>query len=130
MEEGTKGLTVDELKKKYRGNMRALNMDHETLIERVLAAEEGLITSHRALLDEFEVGASEQRTLLEDVEQPGSDVKLYLAEAGSIIEQQITELTKLRQKMLKFEADLVTEENMSAIVGEITQDAVPTLAAN
>jgi hypothetical protein len=54
-----KALTVSELKQKYRGNMRMLNSDHETLIERVLAAEEGLIQSHRSLLEEFDIGQNE-----------------------------------------------------------------------
>ena len=49
-----KAPTVDELKRKYRGNMQKLNSDHEVVIERVLMTEESVIATHRALCDKAE----------------------------------------------------------------------------
>lgn len=91
-----KGLTVEELRRKYKGNTRALNLDHEALIEKVLSSEEGLISKHREILDSVENDTSEQRQLLDEVEQPGSDVKLYLAESFRCLNDEIDSLVKLR----------------------------------
>ncbi len=77
--------------------MRALNTDHESIIEKVLASEEKMISKHREILDEVENDTSEQRQRLDEVEQPGSDVKLYLAESFRALEDEIQALTKLRE---------------------------------
>jgi len=87
---------VEELKRKYKGNARALNLDHENLIEKVLSSEEGLISKHREILDSVENDTSEQRQLLDEVERPGSDVKLYLAESFRCLQDEIESLVKLR----------------------------------
>lgn len=53
--------------------------------------------------------------MLDDVEQPGSDVKDYLMQSQELIQTQIDQMVKLKEEMRKFQIDLLTEENMSKL---------------
>jgi hypothetical protein len=95
--------------------MQKLNSDHEVVIERVLMTEENVIGSHRTLCDKAEELTIKQRDMLDEVEQPGSDVKNYLVATQKMLSAQIEKMIKLKEEMDKFALDLETEENMSKL---------------
>jgi hypothetical protein len=53
--------------------------------------------------------------MLDEVEQPGSDVKNYLVATQKMLSAQIEKMIKLKEEMDKFALDLETEENMSKL---------------
>ena len=107
--------------------MQKLNSDHEVVIERVLMTEESVIATHRALCDKAEEVTIKQRDMLDEVEQPGSDVKNYLVATQKRLSNQIEKMIKLKEEMDKFTLDLETEENMSKLCN-MQDSSLPTEA--
>ena len=80
------------LETKYGANVEDLCTDHEQLIEQILEEEEQLIHNHRGHIDEVVNIVKEEMTLLNEVDQPGSDVEVYVKGLDQVLLKKIENL--------------------------------------
>lgn len=57
----------------------------------------------------------EEMTLLNEVDQPGSDVEVYARGLDNILLRKIQIMTDLRERLLSFYSHLKTEERISKL---------------
>ena len=77
--------TVEALEAQYSGDTERLCSEHERLIEQILEEEEELITGHRKHIDDVVDLVKQEMALLNQVDQPGSDVSNYVSSLDKLL---------------------------------------------
>lgn len=89
--------SCEELTKTYGKNTKQLCLDHEQIIEQILEEEEALIANHRQHIDDVVLIVKDEMNLLDQVDQPGSDVEQYVTDLDRILLNKIDIISKLRE---------------------------------
>ena len=74
-----------------------------------------MITSHRSHIDEVVSIVKDEMQLLNEVDQPGSDVEQYARALDKVLLNKIQLIMGLRENLLNFFSHLKTEEHMSRL---------------
>lgn len=74
-----------------------------------------MITSHRSHIDEIVSIVKDEMQLLNEVDQPGSDVEQYARALDKVLLNKIQLIMGLRTNLLNFFSHLKTEEHMSRL---------------
>ena len=96
-------------------DLDALAKQHDVLIGTILAEEEELIATHRKALEVFVEMLNEEMAQVNLIDQPGSDVDVYVAYMDENLRQKETLLTTMRSKLDRFKHHLLEEERMSLL---------------
>lgn len=75
--------------------------------------EEEIIDDQKALIDNTQKWLTEQRKLAKHTDEVDYDVEAYAKQLDGMLAKKITELTQLREKVTKFRAEILEEENLS-----------------
>jgi Mg2+ and Co2+ transporter CorA len=123
--------TKQQLIDKHGGYTPELSEQHEALIEKILESEEVMISSHRKHIDDAVELAGQEMELLNEVEQPGSDIQKYALALDKILGQRMREIAQIRERLHQFYKDVKTEEVLTELFEEtenpepVGGDAVP-----
>ena len=96
-------------------DLDALAKQHDVLIGTILAEEEELIATHRKALEVVVEMLNEEMAQVNLIDQPGSDVDVYVAYMDENLRQKETLLTTMRSKLDRFKHHLLEEERMSLL---------------
>jgi kinesin family protein 2/24 len=96
-------------------DLEELAKDHDKLIGVILAEEEELIGTHRKALDVFVQMLTEETAQVNLIDQPGSDVDMYVAYMDENLKQKEEIVSALRNRLEKFKTHLMEEERMSRL---------------
>ena len=96
-------------------DLEVLAKDHDKLIGVILAEEEELIATHRKALDVFVQMLNEETAQVNLIDQPGSDVDMYVAYMDENLRQKEEIVSTLRNRLEKFKTHLMEEERMSRL---------------
>lgn len=96
-------------------DLDTLAKDHDKLIGLILAEEEELISTHRKSLDVFVQMLNEEMAQVSLIDQPGSDVDMYVAYMDENLRQKEEIVSTLRDRLNRFKSHLVEEEKMSRL---------------
>ena len=91
-----------------------ISEQHEKLIEIILSEEEELICFHKSCVDKGVESIKEEMGLLQNVDQPNSDVNDYVEKIGSLLAYRADEIAVLRGKLRQFADHLQQEKEISA----------------
>lgn len=86
---------------------------HEKLINLILAEEEELITTHKEHIDSMVGIIKGEMMILNEVDQPGSDVDEYTTALKVYLEQQVQCIMGIKEKVERFTQNLRVEEEVS-----------------
>jgi kinesin family protein 2/24 len=86
---------------------------HDKLINTILTEEEGLINSHRNHVDKMCEFSTSEYELLKEVEQPGSDIDLYVEKLVKILENKKNQILGLKKNLDDFKQHLQEEQLLS-----------------
>lgn len=90
-----------------------LERAHDELITKILEEEEEVISAHRKHVDEVMELMKKEMKLLNDVDQPGSAIDVYVNSLDSILVRKMQAITGLRDKLAGFQQHLREEEILS-----------------
>jgi kinesin family protein 2/24 len=96
-------------------DLDALAKKHDALIGTILAEEEELIATHRKALEVFVQMLNEEMTQVNLIDQPGSDVDVYVSYMDENLRQKEELLKAMRTKLDRFKHHLLEEERMSQL---------------
>jgi kinesin family protein 2/24 len=96
-------------------DLEVLAKDHDKLIGVILAEEEELIATHRKALDVFVQMLNEEAAQVNLIDQPGSDVDMYVAYMDENLRQKEEIVSTLRNRLEMFKTHLMEEERMSRL---------------
>jgi len=100
-----------------------LCQDHENLIDLILEEEEEVTSSHKEQLDSEVETVKEEMRMLYDVQKPNSDIKQYVENLHSVLENKIKMMMELKSKVEQFGEHLVQEERLSEEFRRKQEDA-------
>ena len=89
----------------------------DELVSSILQMEDDLIAAHRAQIEETMELVRKEMNLLAEVDQPGSQIDLYVAQLAPILEQKAARTEQLRQQLADFQRKLKEEEELSKSFG-------------
>lgn len=75
--------------------------------------EEEIIDDHKAVIDSTQKWLTEQRKVAKHTDEVDYDVEAYAKQLDGMLAKKITELTQLREKVVKFRAEIQDEEDLS-----------------
>lgn len=75
--------------------------------------EEEIIGMHKSTLDDLVDSVKEQMAMLQDVDQPGSDVQNYAQNLGHLLSKNLRSMTALSDKINLFATHLKDEQELS-----------------
>ena len=107
---GKKGGTGEDL--------QVLAKNHDELIARILAEEEELILTHRKSLEVFGQMLNEEQIQVNQIDQPGSDVDVYVSYMDENLRQKEEMIKTMRNRLDKFKQHLLEEERLSQLFEE------------
>jgi len=96
-------------------DLEGMAKDHDKLIGVILAEEEELIATHRKALDVFVQMLNEEMAQVNLIDQPGSDVDMYVAYMDENLRQKEEIVSTLRLRLDRFKEHLIEEERMSRL---------------
>lgn len=79
----------------------------------ILEEEEDVIQNHKTSLDELVESVKDQMNMLNDVDQPGSDIQNYVTNLNYILGKNIRQMMALQQKVESFDTHLKDETVLS-----------------
>ena len=79
----------------------------------ILEEEEDVINTHRQSLDMLVESVKEQMNMLQDVDQPGSDIQNYVTQLNYILSKNIRAMMSLQRKVEGFDKHLKDEAVLS-----------------
>ncbi len=88
--------------------------EHEKLIDVILNEEEDLISSHKGCVDRCVESIKTEMALIQQVDQPNSDVNEYVTRLGVILSERADEIAVLRGKLRQFAEHLQQEKEISS----------------
>jgi len=94
-------------------DLQEMSDGHEKLINLILAEEEELITAHKEHIDSMVGIIKGEMMILNEVDQPGSDVDEYTTLLKEYLDQQVQCIMGIKDKVEKFTQNLRTEEEVS-----------------
>ena len=89
--------------------------DHENLIKVILEEEEELISNHRQHIDDVVDIIKQDMTLLQNVEEPQSDIEEYVNSLDMILLRKMEMIGNVRKKLANFYSHLKKEENLQKL---------------
>ena len=95
-----------------------LAKDHDDLIARILAEEEELIGTHRKTLEVLSQMLSEEKLQVNLIDQPGSDVDVYVSYMDENLRQKEEMIKNMRTRLDRFKHHLREEERLSQLFEE------------
>jgi kinesin family protein 2/24 len=99
-------------------DLQQLAKDHDALIAKILAEEEDLIATHRKSLEVFVQMLNEEMAQVNLIDQPGSDVDVYVSYMDENLRQKEEMIKTMRTRLDKFKHHLLEEERLSQIFEE------------
>ena len=95
-----------------RGDGKQPNFEHTQVIDKVVKAEENLVSSHAAILDLERKLLQEEQSLWNEASTGAKtyDMDRYVSRLESIVQRKITELNKCQGKILELRGLLLQEE--------------------
>lgn len=96
----------------YADNIDKICGDHENLIKVILEEEETLISDHRKHIDDVVDVIKQDMAILQNVEEPKSDIEEYVEKLDSILMRKMEHILKLRGNLATFYKHLKQEENL------------------
>ena len=96
-------------------DMERLAKEHDRLIGTILSEEEELISTHRKSLDVYVQMLHEEMEQVNLIDQPGSDVDVYVSYMDENLRQKEEMLRSLRTRLDRFKHHLLEEERMSRL---------------
>jgi kinesin family protein 2/24 len=97
-----------------------LARDHDVLIGTILQEEEELISTHRKSLEVFVQMLNEEMTQVNLIDQPGSDVDVYVSYMEENLRQKEELIRTMRSRLETFKHHLLEEEKMSQLFEQQT----------
>lgn len=94
-------------------DLQEMSDGHEKLINIILAEEEELITAHKEHIDNMVGIIKGEMTILNEVDQPGSDVDEYTSALKGYLEQQVKHIMSIKGRVERFTQNLRIEEEVS-----------------
>ena len=98
----------------YKENVEQLCEEHEKLIDIILNEEEELISCHKNCVDKSVESIKNEMNLIQQVDQPNSNVNDYVDKLGSLLTQRADEIAILRGKLRQFADHLQQEKDISS----------------
>jgi kinesin family protein 2/24 len=98
----------------YKETNEQLCEEHEKLIDIILNEEEELISCHKGCVDKSVESIKNEMSLIQQVDQPNSDVNEYVDKLGLILSQRADEIAILRGKLRQFADHLQQEKEISS----------------
>lgn len=98
---------------KNKDDMDQLVKSHEELVNKILNQEEQLLDFHKKKINYFNESNKQEIELLENVEQAGSQIDVYITTLNSILTQQIQKVTQLKKFIEEFQENLIQEDELS-----------------
>ena len=89
--------------------------DHENLIKIILEEEEELISVHRQHIDDVVDIIKRDMSLLQVVEEPQSDIEIYVNKLDSILLQKMEMIGNVRKRLAHFYRHLKKEEMLQKL---------------
>ena len=107
--------SYQQLEHQYGDNMELICGDHENLIKVILEEEEELISNHRQHIDDVVDIIKQDMTLLQNVEEPQSDIEEYVNSLDMILLRKMEMIGNVRKKLANFYSHLKKEENLQKL---------------
>ena len=104
--------TYEEMEAEYAEDIDKICGDHENLIKVILEEEETLISDHRKHIDEVVDVIKQDMGILQNVEEPQSDIEVYVEKLDGILIRKMEHILRLRGTLAKFYKSLKKEENL------------------
>lgn len=99
----------------YADDIDKICGDHENLIKVILEEEETLISDHRKHIDDVVDVIKQDMSILQNVEEPKSDIEEYVDKLDSILMRKMEHILKLRGNLATFYKHLKKEENLQKL---------------
>jgi len=99
-------------------DVQQLARDHDDLIAKILAEEEELIGTHRKTLEVLGQMLSEEKIQVNLIDQPGSDVDVYVSYMDENLRQKEEMIKGMRMRLDRFKQHLLEEERLSQLFEE------------
>ena len=90
-----------------------LTEEHEKLIDLVLMEEDDLVEAHKIHIDIIMDLAKKEMSILNEVNMPGSAIEHYVSHLDVFLNQKLTTINNLKEKLNKFSQHLKQEEIVS-----------------
>ena len=107
--------SYDNIAAEYADDIDRICGDHENLIKVILEDEEELISEHRNHIDTVVDIVKQDMALLQNVEEPQSDIEEYVDKLDSILLLKMEHILSLRSKLANFYKHLKKEENLQRL---------------
>jgi len=104
--------SYSQLEERYGDNMQEICDDHEKLIKKILEEEEDLISNHRQHIDDVVDIIKQDMTLLQNVEEPQSDIEDYVTSLDNMLLKKMEMISTVRSKLATFYTHLKKEESL------------------
>jgi kinesin family member 2/24 len=98
-----------------------LNQKHANLIQDILEKEDDLISNHQKSLNEMIDVMNYESKLLEDVQEPNSDVDQYLKKLDRVLEYKETVIKDLRARIINIQTALKEEDQFNTFLHSAKQ---------
>jgi kinesin family protein 2/24 len=109
------GISLSPVGGKPGADLESLAKQHDRLIGTILSEEEELILTHRKSLEVFVQMLNEEMAQVNLIDQPGSDVDVYVAYMDENLRQKEEMISSMRSKLDNFKNHLLEEEKLSRI---------------
>jgi kinesin family member 2/24 len=100
--------------KQNKGNAKSIAEQHEHLIQCILSEETELVAQHKRHVDKNVESIKSEMALLQNVDQPNSDVNKYVERLNDLLSMKAEEIAILRGKLRTFSEHIEQEKTMSA----------------
>ena len=104
--------TYNQIETEYAEDIDRICGDHEDLIKVILEEEETLISKHRNHIDDVVDIIKEDMATLQNVEEPQSDIEVYVSNLDGILMKKMEHILGLRSKLATFYKHLKKEESL------------------
>ena len=88
--------SYEQLERTYGEDLERICGDHENLIQVILTMEEELIQNHRQHIDDVVDIVKQDMSLLQNVEEPQSDIEEYVDRLDSVLLKKMDHILGLR----------------------------------
>ena len=109
------GVGSSHLGKAAKVDLDQLAKEHDSLIGKILEEEEDLISTHRKSLEVFVQMLNEEMAQVNLIDQPGSDVDVYVSYMDENLRQKEEMVKGMRARLDRFKHHLLEEERMSQL---------------
>ena len=107
--------TYESMEQEYADDIDKICGDHENLIKVILEEEEGLISKHRKHIDDVVDIIKEDMSILQNVEEPQSDIEEYVHKLDGILLRKVEHILGLRARLATFHKNLKREESLQKL---------------